>query len=122
MAGLELWTGHLYRVSDPDMVDVTRKSGLPGFAPSWGLLTGYKAGRIDWPGYERRYTAEMRRSYQRDRGLWHEYASRERLVLCCYCYLPDHCHRRLLAGFLARVALSLGRSVSVRGEIRYERR
>lgn len=49
-----------------------------------------------WAVYVREYLAEMRRSYVEHRGAWNALLARPRVVLCCYCTDPEHCHRFIL--------------------------
>ncbi|MEW6682640.1 MAG: DUF488 family protein [Nitrospirota bacterium] len=74
------------------------------FAPSEGLLAAYKAGRVSWDGYERRYRVEMETLAQRSPDLFLTLLRRPEVTLVCYEALPARCHRRLLAALLARIA------------------
>lgn len=96
-----------------DRLDVTRKSagpdGLP-FAPSWGILspalTKLATGTLtdeDWRVYSEQYTAQMRTSYRDQRAAWDALLAREHVVLVCYCADAERCHRRVLAGILAKL-------------------
>lgn len=106
---------HTARVSynGPGRLDVTRKSaddfGIV-FAPSWKLLgpalKARDAGELDhdaWRAYVAAYTDEMRVSYRAHRPTWEGLLALERVVLVCYCTDPDRCHRRVLAGILAKL-------------------
>mgnify|MGYP003546144974 CR=1 FL=1 len=99
--------------SGADKFDCTRKSGTEGLflAPSWLILgpalrlmraghTGYA-----WATYVPEYLDEMRRSYVDNRPQWTALLARSRVVLCCYCTDPEHCHRALLR---ARILPALG--------------
>ena len=74
------------------------------FAPSPELLAAYKAGKLSWEAYERRYLAEMRSLYQRSPDLFLALLRRPEVTLVCYEASPARCHRRLLADLLARIA------------------
>lgn len=106
---------HTARVSyaGPHRLDITRKSaddfGL-AFAPSWKLLgpalKARDAGELDedaWRAYEAAYTDEMRASYREHRLSWDGLLAMERAVLVCYCTDAERCHRRVLAGILAKL-------------------
>ena len=94
--------------------DITRSNNSI-FAPSWALLRDYKAGAIDWPGYEARYLAEMRALFakvpERFNELVDECVEMD-IVLVCYEDTPKdgtseddiRCHRRLLADMLRKCA------------------
>ena len=63
--------------------------------PSLELLAGFRLGRISWPDYVERYTAEMRRKP----GLVHALADRARketVTLLCGCPEEKRCHRSVL--------------------------
>jgi uncharacterized protein (DUF488 family) len=71
---------------------------LPQFAPSSDLLKGYRNHSVTWLEYEGRYLALLA-----DRRAL---ASLDPLMLDGACLLcseatPEHCHRRLLAEYLA---------------------
>ena len=108
-------TVHSARISyaGPDRLDITRKSGKEGLflAPSWAILRpaldAMRAGRKAeaWSVYVPAFFDEMRRSYVANRAAWSALRARERVVLCCYCTDPEHCHRALLR---ARILPALG--------------
>lgn len=120
--------------SGPDRLDVTRKSGTDGLflAPSWAILRpaldamnaakeewdfyanegAWSCGedarrRLDgtWRSYITAYEREMAKSRVENRAQWDALLARERVVLCCYCTDPEHCHRALLR---ARILPALG--------------
>lgn len=66
------------------------------FAPTSALLKDYKDGRIDWAEYEKRY-----RSICQARHLTLSPDMDNACFLCAE-DTPDHCHRRLLAQYLAQ--------------------
>ncbi len=116
-----LWTAPL-KVRGPDVVDVSRKSGLDAFAPSWPLLqraiSARRAGTVTpalLASYRLAYLAEMRTSYRVHREAWDALLARERAVLTCYCTRPEHasgCHRIILAWLLCQLG------AVYRGEVR----
>lgn len=101
---LKVWTARISS-RDPDVVNVTRKSGVSAFAPSWVLLGPLKKlGRTptddEWRTYASGYLAEMAQSYRKNRATWDSLLARPRVVLTCYCSNPERCHRRILAKVL----------------------
>jgi uncharacterized protein YeaO (DUF488 family) len=97
-------------IRDPDAFDITAKSGVRAFAPSWTLLGPYlekrRRGTLmdnDWTDYVLAYTAEMRLSYVQNTQSWSDLLSRPRVVLTCYCTDPARCHRTVLAGILRKL-------------------
>ncbi len=118
---------HTARVSyrGPDRLDVTAKSGVAAFAPSWALLRPYldkrHAGGLtlaDWHSYAAKYRAEMLDSMERRPDQWTQLLARDRVVLCCYCTVSDRCHRRLLAEFLVgEGAVDAGELAAAQGRL-----
>jgi hypothetical protein len=56
-----------------------------------------------WAAYVPAYRLEMLASWRQHRAAWEALLARRRVVLVCYCTDPARCHRRLLAGFLAKM-------------------
>ena len=72
----------------------------PELAPSQEILDGYKKKQIPWHEYEARFLAlltERQVETTVDRRLFEVPA-----VLLCSEPTPEHCHRRLVAEYLAR--------------------
>lgn len=107
---MDVWTA---RVSsrDPDAFDVTRKSGDPVFAPSWGLLmtvvkkrrNGDEVSEEDWKAYASGYLREMSHSFRNHGREWAALRARPRVVLTCYCTDHKRCHRTLLGLVLTKL-------------------
>lgn len=105
------------RYLGPDRLDITRGSGNSVgilFAPSWAILRPAKqrlnAGTMTpamWTAYATAYADEMRRCYRYNREAWDALLKRQRVVAVCYCDIqpprPPWCHRRVLAGILAKL-------------------
>jgi uncharacterized protein YeaO (DUF488 family) len=95
---------------DPDIYNVSRKSGVDVFAPSWNLLSPFlekrkQGGELtdeDWEVYRLGYLDEMRSSYRANRPVWDELLARKRSVLTCYCTDHNRCHRTILARDILR--------------------
>lgn len=97
----------------PDRLDISRKSGVSAFAPSWPLLRATLpkfGGTLPWEEYVTRYTAEMRVSYREHRWQWDALLARDEVTLVCFCVDPLRCHRTVLAGILGKLG------ADVRGE------
>ncbi len=71
----------------------------PILAPSKELLDGYKKSGISWDAYEQEYLLLLQRR-RPDAKLSRE--GFDGACLLCSEALPNHCHRRLAAEFLAR--------------------
>lgn len=59
--------------------------------------------RDAWAAYVSAYVEEMRMSYRSNRTWWEALLGLDRVTLCCYCADAERCHRRLLAGILAKL-------------------
>ena len=86
-----------------DRIDITVKSGVQAFAPSWSMVMAYKSGKMNPDEYQALYLARMRQSYVENRAVWDKYLKRERLVFCCYCLAGNFCHRILLAEIFVKL-------------------
>jgi uncharacterized protein (DUF488 family) len=82
----------LRRVSGKDYVH------LPQLAPNTDILKAYRDGKEDWAGYERDFLALMKERRAE------ETVSKDLIdggCLLCSEATPEHCHRRLVAEYLA---------------------
>ena len=70
----------------------------PEFAPTTGILAGYKDGCITWPDYERMYR-ELLATRKPTAGL--ALNSLDRICLLCTEKSATQCHRRLAAEYIA---------------------
>ena len=68
-----------------------------GAGPGPGLLDAYRKAELDWPGYERRYLAELQPA---DIAAQLAGILLDRACLLCAEEGADHCHRRLAAEWL----------------------
>lgn len=118
------------------VLDVTVKgafhSGSAGalgavFAPTWELVSDWKAGRITWAGYTERYTALMRHRFLAKSGgpaaraAWQWVLLQKKLAFGCYCKAGEHCHRQLLAEIFEKIGEASEVEVQVMGEYGMER-
>jgi uncharacterized protein (DUF488 family) len=72
----------------------------PLLAPSQEILDAYKKRkRMPWPEYEERFLGLMRDRRVQDELRPEEF--KQRTVLLCSEATPEHCHRRLVAEYLA---------------------
>ena len=103
-------------------LDVTVKSGDPAFAPTWKMVTSYKAGTLSWEDYTSSYHLLMKSSYRTNRAHWEDLIIRalstRGLVLVCYCPKgTSECHRHLLKNYFAGVAGKMGLLVQIHPEV-----
>lgn len=103
-----------HKAADDEMVvDVTVKTGLKTFAPSWDMVMGYKNGTMTKERYAELYTIMMEKNWDNNRSEWmrlinHAAENNKVVVLCCYCKTGDFCHRHILKRFLAEKAETVG--------------
>lgn len=120
---LELHTTQIVKLgnidtSDKDVINVTVKSGIVTFAPSWSMVIGYKSGEISKEEYTDKYITMMETSYAFERHAWDHYFPDEgKLILVCYCRSGDFCHRHLLANFIQMKKLESGSECVIMGEL-----
>src|SRR5262245_14386962 len=76
---------------------------LRELGPVVPLLRAFRAGRLDWPQYRRRYLAGLERpEAQAQLAEVRVLARRGRVTLLCGCHDEARCHRSLLQGHLTR--------------------
>jgi uncharacterized protein YeaO (DUF488 family) len=100
-----------------DMLDITVKTGDKVFAPTWGMVMGYKDGLISESKYTDTYQQIMRQSFKNNRRRWEDVVRSGSVTLVCYCAAGAFCHRHLLAKMLTLVARDMGYEVMMEGEI-----
>ena len=128
-------TKSVHETIDPEadglrlLVSRLRGRGLPktrydvwmaSLGPSQALLSAFRAGRITWPEFSRRYGRELFEDARLDAGnpqiknhgqkftlrLLQELGRRGHVTLLCHCAADEpHCHRHLLQRILARPRL-----------------
>ena len=81
-----------------DRIDNIQYEHVPLLAPTQGMLDSYKKHRGEWVEYEREFLQLMRN--RRIEVVW-EQELRDADCLLCSEEKPDHCHRRLVAEYLA---------------------
>ena len=112
---MKVWTAQ-YRYTGPDRYDVTVKTGRPAFAPSWGMVMGYKRGELSEKAYTSLYKDLMRRSYRANRQAWMNLIEKDEVTLVCFCKAGTFCHRLLLVDLLEKVCRRHGVPFMAMGE------
>jgi uncharacterized protein YeaO (DUF488 family) len=100
---MDVWTGNIGRYTGSDALDITVKSGDRVFAPTWDMVMSFKEGRISEVLYAEMYRDLMVTSHRMHRARWDSVLAMQEVTLLCYCRPGAFCHRRLLAGFLAKL-------------------
>lgn len=72
---------------------------ITDFAPTKELLSDFRAGKVDWPEYERIFTGLMDKRSINSR---YHVADFDNCCFLCSEETPEHCHRRLLAEYLQK--------------------
>lgn len=107
--------------SNLKFVDITIKSGMVYLAPTWGLLSDYKSGKITDKEYTDIYLELMRDRYKNNKDLFYGILNSDTpIVLGCYCKAGDFCHRHLLVDIVSAVARKQGLPFEYKGEITKE--
>ena len=90
---------------------------MPNLAPSETLLRDYRAGKVSWAEFSRRYKTQMRENSSVDAGnrlikdhgqkftlrLLQRLAKEQIVTLMCHCAEEEqHCHRHLLRKLIER--------------------
>ncbi|OME54111.1 hypothetical protein BSK59_16150 [Paenibacillus odorifer] len=101
MSKLKIYTSQ-FRYGGDDRLDITVKSGIEAFAPTWDMVKGHKDGTLANEDYIKMYKDLMNKSYKTNKKLWRELLSRKSVTLVCYCAKDCFCHRVVLAEMLVK--------------------
>lgn len=116
MKELVIYTAQIGKYKGPDAVDITVKSGVQAFAPTWHMVMGIKTGTMDWEKYSARYRSLMAKSLEDHPTAWDTILNSGTTTLMCYCRDGQDCHRYLLADILREVGKERGVKVIYAGE------
>lgn len=98
-------------------IDITVKSGIKEFAPSWDDLLAYKRKELDNEEYLERYILNVVRHTGNKPSLWDDLLVNKNIALACYCRAGQFCHRYCFASILTHVIQSRGKTVEYKGEL-----
>jgi uncharacterized protein YeaO (DUF488 family) len=100
---LKVYTSQ-YKYDGENRLDITVKTGLQMFAPTWDMVNGVKREEsYSHEKYTKEYYEKMRTSYKTHRLEWDWLLKQDRVVLVCFCKAGDFCHRLLLADILVKL-------------------
>ena len=89
------------------ILDITVKSGIPAFAPTWDMVLGYKSGTLTESEYTLQYYIQMRHSYMssdtRYRHAWDRMLELPLFAVACFCPVGAFCHRHLFVDMIDKV-------------------
>lgn len=123
---MELYTAQIARWRDVAalevrLIDITAKSGIKAFAPSFERVMEYKRGELSESAYTELYHKRMSESLWRFPQRWEELTSyKEPVALACYCRAGAFCHRHLLKDILEQYCKDLSITFNYKGEITKE--
>lgn len=101
-----------------EFLDITVKTGIQSFAPSWECLRAYKQGLMGEQEYEEKYREKMRSSLRARPEEWARFKSKLNIALACYCPAGAFCHRHIFAKLLSLYLQREGIVAFLRGEIK----
>lgn len=104
-------------VRDIHVLDITVKSGLQCFAPTWDMVRGIKSGELSEQEYTSQYVRLMETSQAHHPDQWRGLFLHDRLALACYCKAEWFCHRHLLKSMIINYGHRLGEEVIDMGEV-----
>ena len=119
---MELWTvqmgsWRLAKTHEIPLLDITRKTGLEAFSPTWELLQDYKSGNCSESEYTDRYWVRMRETWVSHRVDWEAALDLPQVALACYCKPGAFCHRHLLKLAFEKLCLQRGQPFIYQGEL-----
>lgn len=82
-------------------LNTTVKSGEWRLAPTWELLTSYRAGLTDDEGYTTVFNALMEERYIKEPKYFEAIFNKGTIAFACYCPKGKFCHRHLLVKFFS---------------------
>jgi uncharacterized protein YeaO (DUF488 family) len=107
----------LVREKDISLLDITVKSGVQAFAPSWDNLRAYKAGLMSQSEYTSRYYDKIINSAEQNISAWQNLTEKRSMALACYCRAGEYCHRHIFAPLAIAYLQDLGHQVVFHGEL-----
>lgn len=120
---IEIWTLQMSRhrlavAAGIKPLNITVKSGIQAFAPSWKALMAYKNKELTPDEYTVIYTEKMRQSKIDNPRYWYHLNHYPKVALMCYCADGDYCHRHLFAEEMKENLETRGYTVILHGELR----
>lgn len=111
----------LIKDSPIEFLDITVKSGLKIFAPSWEILNAYQdAGKSDTAKkiYTEQFYQKMRESFKMNSNIWYRWMTNDKpIALACYCRAGEFCHRCLMVDIWQTISKQAGLDLEYGGEI-----
>lgn len=99
------------------LFDITVKSGIQAFSPTWDMLRALRAGEMTTDEYERQYRQKVERTFEASPELWHEFTKHPNMAIGCYCTPGTFCHRLIFSDILTKYLCDQGKEVHRKGEL-----
>lgn len=99
------------------LYDITVKSGIQEFSPTWDMLRAYKSGQMPASEYERLYVQKVKPTLESHPELWAEFMKEKNIAIACYCTTGAFCHRLIFTNLLKQYLCSQGKEVVSKGEL-----
>ena len=97
-------------------MDITVKSGVKTFAPTWDFLMEYKKDKCELK-YTSKFIPLMRLNFKKDREYWIKVLRQDKLCIMCYCANGQFCHRLLLIDIFKKICEKYNISFIYKGEL-----
>lgn len=94
---------------ETQVIDISIKTSNPPwnvFAPTWDMVSDFKAGRLTEEEYTEKYINLMRYRFKINKGVFYQLvqmAMAGNVALACYCPPNSFCHRYLLKDILLAI-------------------
>jgi uncharacterized protein YeaO (DUF488 family) len=92
-----------YKYDKENKLDITVKTGLRMFAPTYDMEKDHNSGKLIDEEYKKMYYECMRDSYKIYRDEWEWLLNQKTVVLVCFCKKDECCHRLYLADILVKL-------------------
>lgn len=112
-----LFTSSIDKYDSIGYTNITRKSGLKEFAPTWSMIWNRKMGNISVEEFTNQYKQLMKESQEVYNSIWRDLTDKEVITLACYCKSGSFCHRLILVDILKEYCKENGKEFVYLGEI-----
>ena len=98
-------------------VDITVRSGIQAFAPTWPMVNRWKQNKISEDDYAALYRHKVLSEKWAFESDWKELLEYDTVALACYCKAHHFCHRLLLVDILRDIHRNENRPFDYLGEL-----
>lgn len=100
---IQLGYAYIARDHGLEVVDITVKSGIQAFAPTWEMVWDWKNGQLTKDEHTQLYLDILRGTWKTHWSDWEYLIHANQIALGCYCRPGKFCHRHILADTLSKV-------------------